>query len=160
DESASVLLPVGTVLAVPLVLLRLRQMSVLRSEAERTLAYHAHHDDLTGLHNRRHLTAELDRALADLDTGALDAGSGGLLGLGGFKPINDRYGHRAGDEVLRAVAARLSGLTGPLDVLARVGGDEFVLLRRGPGPADLPARAGDLMRRPIVVEGFEVRVGL
>jgi diguanylate cyclase (GGDEF)-like protein len=160
DPSASVLLPVGSMLAVPLVLLRLRQMSVLRGQAERTLAHHAHHDDLTGLHNRRHVGAEIDRALADLDRGVLDEVTVLLFDLDGFKPVNDRFGHQAGDAVLRTVAARLTSAAGPGDVVGRIGGDEFVVLRRGRGPAELPGRVADLLDRPIEVAGTAVRVGV
>ncbi|MFC7276373.1 GGDEF domain-containing protein [Paractinoplanes rhizophilus] len=160
DASASVLLPVGTMLAVPLVLLRLRQMSLLRSRAERTLAHHAHHDDLTGLHNRRHVVSEIDRALADLANGTLDQVTVLLLDLDGFKPVNDRHGHRAGDAVLRTVASRLAGAAADGDVVGRVGGDEFLVLRRGRGPEDLPTRAASLMRLPVDAGDAMVRVGV
>jgi diguanylate cyclase (GGDEF)-like protein len=160
DESASVLLPVGTMLAVPLVLLRLRQMSVLRDRAEKTLAQHAHHDELTGLHNRRHVVAEIDRALADLSRGALDQVTVLLLDLDGFKPVNDRYGHQAGDAVLRTIATRLKGVVSAGDVVGRIGGDEFLVLRRGSGPGGLPARMTELVRLPVEAGEALVRVGL
>lgn len=160
DASAGILLPVGSMLAVPLVLLRLRQMSLLRSRAERTLAHHAHHDELTGLHNRRHIGAEIDRALADLETGALDEVTVLLFDLDGFKPVNDRFGHQAGDAVLRTVGARLSDAAGPGDVVGRLGGDEFLVLRRGRGPGDLPARVAQLLHLPIEVGEATVRVGV
>ncbi|WP_433378451.1 GGDEF domain-containing protein [Actinoplanes sp. CA-142083] len=160
DASASVLLPVGTMLAVPLVLLRLRQMSLLRSRAERTLAHHAHHDELTGLHNRRHVVSEIDRALADLASGSLDEVTVLLLDLDGFKPVNDRYGHQAGDAVLRTVASRLTGAASDGDVVGRIGGDEFLVLRRGRGPGDLPSRATALVRLPVEAGEAPVRVGV
>jgi diguanylate cyclase len=156
DGVAGVVLPVCSMLAVPLVMLRLRQMSLLRSRAEQTLAHHALHDELTGLANRRHVSAEIDRALADLERGALGEVTLILLDLDGFKPVNDRFGHQAGDAVLRTVADRLTGAAGPDDVVARIGGDEFVVLCRGDVPADL---AG-LVSRPIAVAGASVRVGV
>jgi diguanylate cyclase (GGDEF)-like protein len=160
DGAASVLLPVASALAVPLVLLRLRQMSILRGRAERTLAHHAHHDELTGLHNRRHIYAEIDRALADLGAGTLDEVTVVLFDLDGFKPVNDRFGHHAGDEVLRTVAARLSSAAEPGDVVGRLGGDEFLMLRRGRAAGDLAERAADLMALPIEVGSASVRVGV
>jgi diguanylate cyclase (GGDEF)-like protein len=160
DGSANVLLAVGSVLAVPLVLLRLRQMSVLRSEAERTLAHHAHHDELTGLANRRHVGAEIDRALDDLRAGRLDQVTVLLFDLDGFKPVNDRFGHSAGDAVLRTVASRLCGAVEREDVVGRLGGDEFLVLRRGRSVGDLADRVGDLVSLPIEVDGATVRVGV
>ncbi|GIF21495.1 hypothetical protein Ate02nite_42250 [Paractinoplanes tereljensis] len=157
DDTASVVLSVCSMLAVPLVLARLRQMSQLRSRAERTLAHHALHDELTGLANRRHVVAEIDRALTDLDRGTIDEVTVILLDLDGFKPVNDRFGHQAGDAVLRAVADRLTVAAGPDDVVGRIGGDEFVLLRRGPAPASrLTSRLGD----PIEVGSARVKVGV
>jgi diguanylate cyclase len=160
DTSASVLLPVASALAVPLVLLRLRQMSLLRGRAERTLAHHANHDELTGLHNRRHIYAEIDRALTELDAGRLDQVTVLLFDLDGFKPVNDRHGHHAGDEVLRVVAARLAEAVEPGDAVGRLGGDEFLVLRRDRGPGDLVQRVADLLALPIEVGAGIVRVGV
>ncbi|GAA2625533.1 hypothetical protein Adu01nite_44930 [Paractinoplanes durhamensis] len=160
DDAASVVLPVCSMLAVPLVLLRLRQMSLLRSRAERTLAHHALHDELTGLANRRHMVAEIDLALAELDRSAIDEVTVVLLDLDGFKPINDRFGHQAGDIVLRAVAERLTGSACPGAVVGRIGGDEFVVLLRGPAKPDLSTRVSNLIGRPVEVGGASVRVGV
>jgi diguanylate cyclase (GGDEF)-like protein len=134
-------------------------MSLLRSRAERTLAHHAHHDELTGLYNRRHMVAEIDRALADLAHGSLDQVTVLLLDLDGFKPINDRYGHQAGDAVLRMVASRLAGAASDGDVVGRIGGDEFLVLRRGCGAGELPARAAELVRLPVQAGEAVVQVG-
>lgn len=84
-------------------------------------------DPLTGLDNRRALEQELARSLA------LRSRTGGLLGvvyfdLDGFKQVNDRQGHEAGDAVLVEVARRLRRFLRAQDVAARVGGDEFVVL--------------------------------
>ncbi|OJF15008.1 GGDEF domain-containing protein [Couchioplanes caeruleus] len=163
EGSSSLLLPVGTLLVVPLVLLRIRLLSAQRDRAERTLAYHATHDELTGLHNRRHITAEIDRALADLDRGALDEVTIMLCDLDGFKPVNDRYGHPAGDAVLRAVAARLTAVVRSGDLVGRLGGDEFLILCRGSAGLEAPAlatRIADAVRAPIPVPGAEVSVGV
>jgi diguanylate cyclase (GGDEF)-like protein len=135
-------------------------MSILRGRAERTLAHHANHDELTGLHNRRHVYAEIDRALAELKAGELDEVAVLLFDLDGFKPINDRYGHHAGDEVLRAVAARLSAAAEPGDVVGRLGGDEFLVLRRGRGAGNLAQQVADLLSLPIGVDGATVLVGV
>jgi diguanylate cyclase (GGDEF)-like protein/PAS domain S-box-containing protein len=94
-----------------------------RRQVEADLAHRATHDQLTRLPNRalllEHLTTTLDAgipvALAFLD-------------LDGFKEVNDRFGHAAGDEVLRVVADRLRQLVRPTDLVARLSGDEFVVL--------------------------------
>lgn len=88
-------------------------------------------DSLTGLLNRRALMLELTRlrALAQRTGSWLLAGA---IDLDGFKQVNDVHGHDAGDDFLRALAARLqAGLRGG-DVLARMGGDEFVVIGLGP----------------------------
>lgn len=84
-------------------------------------------DELTGLLNRRGFTEALDRALAN----ARRHDEEGLLviaDLDGFKPVNDRHGHAAGDALLRHVADFLRERTRTTDYLARIGGDEFALL--------------------------------
>jgi diguanylate cyclase (GGDEF)-like protein/PAS domain S-box-containing protein len=96
--------------------------------AEVALARQATHDALTGLLNRTGLHAELSRALA---TDPEHRVAVAIVDLDRFKLINDTLGHRVGDETLVAVATRLRQRLLPDDVIARMGGDEFVLLRAG-----------------------------
>jgi diguanylate cyclase (GGDEF)-like protein len=83
-------------------------------------------DSLTGLANRRAFLAELDARLGWAGPAAPFALA--LLDLDGFKPINDTFGHAAGDALLIEVAARLRREAGPGAVVARIGGDEFALI--------------------------------
>jgi diguanylate cyclase (GGDEF)-like protein len=95
-----------------------------REAAEAALNFQAHHDQLTGAANRALLIRRLAAAVRDR------AGSPVLVfvDLDGFKSVNDTWGHAAGDQVLRVVADRLRLLVRSQDMVARVGGDEFVLL--------------------------------
>ncbi|MBO0691560.1 MAG: EAL domain-containing protein [Acidimicrobiaceae bacterium] len=97
-----------------------------RHHYEERLARAAQTDVLTGLSNRFALLEQLTRILENPETSA------GLLlvNLDGFKLVNNSFGHSAGDEVLRVVAARFSDVIGPTDLLARLGGDEFAVLCR------------------------------
>lgn len=81
-------------------------------------------DELTGLPNRR-------RLIAELNTFGETEGALLLLDLNGFKPVNDQYGHLAGDKVLRQVASRFSRSLPTGAILARLGGDEFGVLLNG-----------------------------
>jgi diguanylate cyclase (GGDEF)-like protein len=158
DRPASVVLPVSTMLVVPVVVLRLHLLSSQRAAAERTLAHQAHHDELTGLYNRRHVVAKIDEAIQALDRGEHAEVSLLLCDLDGFKPVNDRYGHQAGDTVLQAVAHRLSTAVGPHGAVGRLGGDEFVILLCGP-PGPVAERIAGLLREPIEVTGGTVTIG-
>lgn len=112
-----------------------REISELR-RTERELEYRAGHDVLTGLPNR-HL---LQRRLREHMECAAQSGKGLALlylDLDGFKAANDRCGHGAGDQVLREVAQRLQQSLRHGDLVARVGGDEFVVLL--PGCSDTAA---------------------
>jgi diguanylate cyclase (GGDEF)-like protein len=87
----------------------------------------AHHDELTGLPNRRLLDDRIAQAFAAARR-TRDNVAVMLLDLDHFKPINDTYGHEAGDQVLKAVAARLRNCVRKADTVARLGGDEFVVM--------------------------------
>ena len=106
----------------------LRSERAARASAEaarRALTHRASHDPVTGLLNRSGLE-DASAVLAARDTDRRVAAL--FIDLDNFKLVNDTWGHSFGDEALRAVAVRLLGLVAPEDVLARFGGDEFVLL--------------------------------
>jgi diguanylate cyclase (GGDEF)-like protein len=119
----------AVVSVVILIYLHLRLLGIMRlkNESERDMDHLASHDALTELPNRRlmlaHMEQALQRCLRNNKSMALM-----FLDLNGFKPVNDRYGHLAGDEVLKQVAHRLSGAMRASDQVARFGGDEFVVL--------------------------------
>lgn len=96
-----------------------------RVNAEEQLEYHAYHDDLTGLWNRRAFVEELSRWLADPDRGMVPLL---FLDLDRFKTLNDSLGHTTGDRLLRSVADQLQQATDPGDFVSRLGGDEFIVL--------------------------------
>ncbi|MBV8917111.1 GGDEF domain-containing protein [Bradyrhizobium sp.] len=125
----------------------------LRSELARALALigelqqTAETDFLLGIRNRRGFERDLARAIAYIKryhaTAALI-----VLDVDRLKPINDRFGHAAGDEVLKAVAAVLTGQIRSSDVVARLGGDEFAILLWNLTETDARAKAA-LMEQEI-----------
>lgn len=114
-------------------------------------------DPLTGLLNRRALTeAVLDRGPRTGDMAVL------YLDLDRFKAVNDQHGHHHGDAVLQAVAARLSRLVREGDLVARIGGDEFIVVvanMNAEAVAVLTSRIELAVTEPISVEGVTHRVG-
>jgi diguanylate cyclase (GGDEF)-like protein/PAS domain S-box-containing protein len=137
-----------------------------RRAAERQVTYLAYHDGLTGLPNRALLEDHLTRALArsrrtECSVGLL------YIDLDGFKLVNDSLGHAAGDEVLREAAERLAMTTRASDLLARQGGDEFLLLlgdlQRDHEPQDVAIRASkrilEALAEPFHVAGAEFQLG-
>jgi diguanylate cyclase (GGDEF)-like protein/PAS domain S-box-containing protein len=121
------------------------------------LTHEAEHDSLTGLPNRRRMQDVLGSSLRNEPVAVL------FVDLDGFKPVNDAHGHATGDELLRQVAERLGACVREQDVLARVGGDEFVMLMPGVvNPADaeaMSARFRAAVDAPFLVGGVEVRIG-
>lgn len=134
-----------------------------RRRSEQQIAYLAYHDALTGLPNRilleEHLTLALARTRRTQDELTLLH-----IGVDNFKLVNDSLGHAAGDDLLRRLAARLQESVRATDLLARVGGDEFLLLL-----ADVPEDAGavaervaaqiiDALAEPFLLGGAEFQV--
>ncbi|MEW8505410.1 MAG: EAL domain-containing protein [Candidatus Thiodiazotropha sp.] len=98
-----------------------------RKKAEAELEHIAHYDPLTGLPNRRLKTDRLRQAIAHSKRNGTSVGVC-YLDLDGFKPINDRFGHDSGDQILIEVAKRLQNVLREEDTVSRIGGDEFVLI--------------------------------
>jgi diguanylate cyclase (GGDEF)-like protein len=118
---------------------------------EEELGFMATHDDLTGLPNRTLILDRVEQMLArsvrnQTPVAAL------FIDLDNFKSINDTLGHAVGDELLRAVTARLSGVTRDADALGRLGGDEFVVISEelslSVGPELIAERLLDALKHP------------
>jgi len=132
----------------------------LRKEQEEHIHHLAHHDTLTGLYNRFSLEHRLEQSLAlamrnDHQLAVL------FLDLDRFKAINDTLGHKAGDELLIQVANRLRGICQrKSDVIARIGGDEFVIILseiNSPSFAALTAKAiVEILSVPYLFENEEM----
>lgn len=133
--------------------LRVAQLAIERDQAEQQLQRLAVEDPLTGLVNRREFMAALQRRLATGSVGVVFAD------LDSFKPVNDRFGHLVGDEVLRIIGARLRRIAGTRSTAARLGGDEFAILT-APAAADRVAVAVQRsVARPIPTSAGRVEVG-
>jgi len=140
---------------------RLQQEIQERRQAEEQVRHLANHDPLTDLPNRRLLEDRLAQALAaakrnDGEVAIL------FIDLDFFKPINDSLGHRVGDLLLQAIAKRVRGLLREVDTVARVGGDEFIVvlpdIRSHEAAAEITQRILDAMIYPYAIEGNQLSV--
>ncbi len=110
--------------------------------ANQMIQHMANHDNLTGLPNRRLLNDVIEKYLP-LARRQSSRFVVLYVDLDDFKPVNDQFGHASGDAVLRTVAARLAASVRSSDVVARIGGDEFVVLMRDVGNTEAVRRAID-----------------
>ena len=123
------------------------------------LAHNAFHDALTGLPNRRllidHFGQAVERARRDAHEFSL-----ALIDLDDFKLVNDTFGHRAGDDLLRTVGSRLRRQLRAEDTVARLGGDEFAVLiqsTHSDAPAQtLDARLKAIVEQPMMIQGHRL----
>ena len=129
-----------------------------RKRDEAVLHHLAHTDGLTGLPNRFALTSRIALALNEDRRFAVL-----MLDLDHFKEVNDVFGHQTGDGILKIAAQRLLACVGPRDMVARVGGDEFILLLDGQADPLGVAGAAELMVQalgdPFPVEGRSIHLG-
>lgn len=137
--------------------------SIQRSRAERAARHLAFHDPLTHLPNRRYAHEEIERRLSvladDDETMALLC-----LDLDGFKQVNDAFGHASGDDLLRQTSLRLTALMGSGDMLARMGGDEFLVLARlGTSVEDVRKLAAEIIEglsAPFAIDRHDASIGV
>ena len=131
--------------------------------ANRQLRHLASHDSLTGLPNRLLLDDRIGQAIAQANRQGHEFAVA-VLDLDRFKLINDSLGHRAGDDLLCEVAARLKSAIRAVDSIARLGGDEFVIVFDGPvaraEPTDLGLRLLKVMEPSMRLLGIDVHISL
>jgi diguanylate cyclase (GGDEF)-like protein/PAS domain S-box-containing protein len=130
-----------------------------RKQAESTLRHIALHDTLTDLPNRRMLYDRIQQKLSGEQTQfALH-----LIDLDRFKAVNDALGHAGGDRILQQAASRLIGNVASTDLVARMSGDEFVVVQsnvEAPGDAEeLARKIIDSLSAPFLLDGSEIRIG-
>ena len=133
-----------------------------REMAREKITYAAHHDTLTGLANRTLFNLKLEDAI----TKAVHFGETSdllMIDLEHFKPVNDTFGHDAGDALLRQAASRLKDCVRSKDTVARLGGDEFAILaRNSPEGQELVCaiarRIVDALMKPYEINGNMIKV--
>jgi diguanylate cyclase (GGDEF)-like protein/PAS domain S-box-containing protein len=135
-----------------------RDVSERRRQQAR-IEHMAQHDQLTGLANRALFDSHLEQALAEARRDRTRLALV-YLDLDRFKPVNDDHGHGVGDRLLQAVAQRMLAGLRESDIVARIGGDEFVILLRGIENAEFAILAADKVRHalelPFQVDGHEL----
>lgn len=135
-------------------------------EVQHKLELESHTDQLTGIHNRRKFDDRLEKTINALSVTNY-IGTLIYLDLDGFKPINDRYGHPIGDNVLVEISARLKNNCQPNQFIARLGGDEFAIITFNLGyeleeakhqAIDIAHDIQQLINKPIYTQGLTLQV--
>jgi diguanylate cyclase (GGDEF)-like protein/PAS domain S-box-containing protein len=142
--------------------LAIHQDVTAQKHAENQIAYLARHDALTGIANRAVLQEKTEEASARLRRQG-EAFSIFLLDLDGFKYINDTLGHAGGDELLKQLACRLKVSLRETEIVARFGGDEFVIIQsdevhQRQGAIELAVRLLDVVAKPFCLDGHDVTI--
>jgi diguanylate cyclase (GGDEF)-like protein len=131
------------------------------SRRQEELAFMATHDALTGLPNRTLILDRVQQMLVRARRNQTPIAAL-FLDLDNFKHINDTLGHGVGDQLLRAVAARLEAVVRDIDALGRLGGDEFVIVAEGmslaAGPELIAERLLEALEQPFELEGADTRL--
>ena len=131
-------------------------------QSEAQLTRLAQEDSLTGLPNRRAFTESINRTLARAERSKTCVALL-LVDLDGFKPLNDTFGHDAGDQVLQTMARRLRNTTRAGDLACRIGGDEFAVIVDGIADAHIAEQVADrlinTLGRPFTLDGKSFSVG-
>jgi diguanylate cyclase (GGDEF)-like protein len=150
----------GVTGAIMVVLLLTRAVSAVRAQAaaQRHSEYQAMHDPLTGLPNRQMISGAIERLVAGVPAGSDDRVWVYLLDLDGFKWVNESWGHDTGDQLVIDVAGRLRSAMPATTMVARVGGDEFLLSYLGEkaGALRLVDEIRGSFARPYQVRGGDV----
>ncbi len=133
-----------------------------RRHNERRIHFLAHHDALTRLPNRALFMDRLEQAIRQAARDSRKVAVS-MLDLDGFKHVNDRFGHAAGDRLLVEVAARLHGCVRAGDTVARLGGDEFAIVQPLVSSVDQAAalahRAVSVAGDPMILDGQTLQTG-
>lgn len=134
-----------------------------RKEAEKEIERLATHDALTGLASLRLAEDRIEAAIAlarrqDTKTATF------FIDLDGFKAVNDTYGHDMGDEVLKVAAQRMKSIVREVDTVARIGGDEFLIILPSINQINDTRRVADELvkqiNQPFIIDGIETKIGV
>ncbi|GAA0725926.1 putative bifunctional diguanylate cyclase/phosphodiesterase [Dactylosporangium roseum] len=154
STASRLILGLGGAAIVALLLVRASDAVQSHAAAQRRFEHQATHDPLTGLPNRRLLGSMIERLLAERAPGDVWVF---YLDLDGFKLVNDSWGHPVGDQLIIDVGARLRDALPGTATIARVGGDEFVVVRRCTEPEAMAdaRKIMECVERPLVVVAAE-----
>jgi len=132
-----------------------------RKKTEKKIKYFANYDPLTDIYNRGYLMYQLRKTLEQASIEDFKFAVM-LFDIDKFKIVNDTYGHNAGDEVIRKVASRLQEAIRGLDIIGRLGGDEFLVvqpfIKDATDPMILARRIHDCISKPVIWEGNTIEV--
>ena len=141
---------------------RVKQRTLQLLKANEQLQSLAHHDTLTGLANRTLLTEQMQIILSQANREQKKVAIL-FLDLDGFKPVNDKYGHDFGDKILVKLAEHLASHTRGSDLVARIGGDEFVVVLTSINDITHATTFAKLLnaaiKEPMVIDGIEFSIG-